>query len=180
MTATVIDQFVEKIDKDTEYTVSELKKVLGEVYKSVQLSIVEKKKAEKLNNGDKPRKVRTKRERDENGEIIKKRAPSAYNLFIKEQSALIKQSNADLDPKIIFKMAIAEWKKKKLSEDEADAVEPVKPVDPVKPHVDDDDVSNPVVPDINNIMQASQPVVLKPKKTAGRKPKKAAADDDEM
>jgi hypothetical protein len=184
ITATVMEQFAQKIDNDTEYTVSELKRVLGEVYKSVQLSIAEKKKAEKANNGEKPRKVRTKRERDEDGNIIKKRAPSAYNTFIKEQSAIIKQANAKLDPKTIFKMAIAEWKKNKGTEDNGNAVEP-EPVETKsadakpEPTPEPADNTNPVDQMDEDIKEASQPPILKPKKTAARKPKKAAANADD-
>jgi len=173
ITATVMEQFAEKIDNNTEYTVSELKRILGEVYKSVHLSIAEKKKADKANNGEKPRKVRTKRERDEDGNIIKKRAPSAYNTFIKEQSAIIKQANPTFDPKTIFKMAIAEWKKSKGTEDKDNAVEPEP--EPVVVADSDKDTSNPKVND--DIMDVAQPAVLKPKK-ATRKPKKAATADD--
>jgi hypothetical protein len=184
ITASVMEQFAQKINNDTEYTVSELKKVLTEVYKNVQLSIAEKKKAEKLNNGDKPRKVRTKRERDENGDIIKKRPPSAYNLFIKDQSAIIKQSNPGLDPKEIFKMAIAEWKNKKLADEEANNDnEPAEP-EPivVKSTVSCHDTINPIEEDDDKHNEVSQPIpVIKPKKLAMRKPKQAsAADNDEM
>ncbi len=166
MTATVMAQFAEKIDINTEYTVSELKRILGDVYKGIQLSIAENKKAEKMKNGEKQRKVRTKRERDENGDIIKKRAPSAYNIFIKEQSAIIKQSNPGMDPKAIFKEAIALWKKNKGTDAAND--EPVPEPEPVP----DDDTANPKDPN-----EASpEPSVLKPKKAAKavRKPKKAA------
>jgi hypothetical protein len=186
MTASVMEQFAQKIDNDTEYTVSELKKVLTEVYKNVQLSIAEKKKAEKLNNGDKPRKVRTKRERDENGDIIKKRAPSAYNLFIKDQSAIIKQTNPGLDPKTIFKMAIVEWKNHKLAEEEAnEPIEPVLPSFTVIKHVNaepGEDTINPIEDDCDKLNEVSQPAaIIKPKKLAMRKPKQAsAADNDEM
>jgi hypothetical protein len=186
MTASVMEQFTQKIDNDTEYTVSELKKVLTEVYKSVQLSIAEKKKAEKLINGDKPRKVRTKRDRDENGDIIKKRPPSAYNLFIKDQSAIIKQTNPGLDPKTIFKMAIVEWKNHKLAEEETnEPAEPVLSAFTVAKHVNvepGEDTINPIEDDGDKLNEVSQPAAtLKPKKLAMRKPKAVSiADNDEM
>ncbi len=49
---------------------------------------------------------------DENGEK-KKRAPSAYNLFIKEKMAAIKQKNPEMASKDVMKEAIAMWKAQK-------------------------------------------------------------------
>lgn len=115
------EEFVRRINHDDTYTLNDLKKILGEVYKEVAIAQKEEGK-----------KKREKRERDENGEIIKKRPASAYNLFIKEQSAIIKAANPTLDSKAVFKMAIDEWKKKKEQ------------VDNEPKQVDDKPASNPV------------------------------------
>jgi hypothetical protein len=96
------EEFVRRVNPDDNYTLNDLKKILGEVYKEVAAAQKEEGK-----------KKREKRERDENGEIIKKRPASAYNLFIKDQSAIIKAANPTLDSKTVFKMAIDEWKKQK-------------------------------------------------------------------
>ena len=121
-TSVILDEFSKKIDINTEYTISELKKVLTEVYKDLvnqdkqankKQKVKQDNDADKADKPEKVRKTRTKRERDENGEIIKKRPPSAYNIFIKEQSAIIKADNPDLDSKAIFKMAIDLWNQKK-------------------------------------------------------------------
>lgn len=228
MIALVLTQFNKLVNIDNEYSLKELKDILGEVFKDVKKSIkdAEKeakaakaakavkadkkpKKADNDDKADKPRKQRTKRERDENGEIIKKREPSAYNLFIKEQSAIIKAGNPDLDSKAIFKMAIDEWKKKKEqmiqaddaneaddAEDEPKAVE-TKPVSDAKVEPQQIEEPNPTsAPKVEDIQQDAQPdaqhdaqpdvdidahpKTLKPKKAA-RKPKKAATqNDDEM
>ena len=117
MTQTILDEFNKKIDTNTQYTISELKKILGEVYKEVVSKATKAtKKTRKAHDDNEPEKIkkpRMKRERDENGEIIKKRAPSAYNLFIKEKAAILKADNPDVDPKAIFKMAIDLWKQQK-------------------------------------------------------------------
>jgi hypothetical protein len=140
-TSVILDEFTKKVDVNTEYTISELKKVLTEVYKELvsqgkqdakQAKQAAKKQKVKRDDADadaddddkpqKVRKTRTKRERDENGDIIKKRPPSAYNIFIKDQSAIIKADNPDLDSKAIFKMAIDLWNQKKAqAADAADA-----------------------------------------------------------
>jgi hypothetical protein len=123
MTSEIVEQFKSKVDVTVSYSITDLKKILGEVYKEIATTAKEQKKAKPKADAEpkadaKPRKQRTKRERDENGEIIKKRAPSAYNLFIKDQSAKIKADNPDLDPKAVFKMAIDEWKKQKVTNDD--------------------------------------------------------------
>jgi|SaaInl5LU_22_DNA_1037371.scaffolds.fasta_scaffold09870_3 hypothetical protein len=48
----------------------------------------------------------------------KKRAPSTYNLFIKQKMIEIRKNNDDIVPKECMKLATAEWKK--LSDDEKD------------------------------------------------------------
>ena len=45
------------------------------------------------------------------GEPKKKRAPSAYNLYIKDKMAEIKVSNPEIKGKDLMKAAIDEWKK---------------------------------------------------------------------
>lgn len=117
------EEFARRVNPDDTYTLNDLKKILSEVYKEVTTAQKEEGK-----------KKREKRERDENGEIIKKRPASAYNLFIKEQSAIIKAANPTLDSKAVFKMAIDEWKKKK---------EQVEQVEEEPKQVDDKPASNP-------------------------------------
>ena len=48
---------------------------------------------------------------DSEGEPKKKRAPSAYNLYIKDKMAEIKVSNPEIKGKDLMKAAIDEWKK---------------------------------------------------------------------
>jgi hypothetical protein len=107
MTDTIIKLFVSKVDTNISYSNRELQKILSDSYKELN------KPSRSVVATDKPRKQRTKRERDENGEIIKKRPPSAYNIFIKDESAKIRVNNPGLDSKSVFKLAIDEWKKSK-------------------------------------------------------------------
>lgn len=105
MMDTIKTEFASRLNMDTTYTLTDLKKILSEVYKEV--------KTAKKENEVKIKKIREKRQRDENGDIIKKRPASAYNIFIKEQIAKIKEDHSDLDSKTVFKMAIDVWKKSK-------------------------------------------------------------------
>lgn len=122
-TQAIKDEFAKRIDMETAYTLAELKTILSEVYKATVAAEKEAKKQQKAAKTVK-REKREKRERDENGEIIKKRPASEYNIFIREQSVLIKQSNPAFDPKTVFKMAVLEWKKHKEQNTPAEPKEP--------------------------------------------------------
>jgi len=120
----IMQLFASKVDANITYNNRDLQKILSEAYKEVAKSVKDGEKVAKAGGENvKERKQRTKRERDDNGDIIKKRAPSAYNLFIKEQSAKIKAENPDLNSKVIFKMAIDEWKKFKSEQSTDDEPE---------------------------------------------------------
>jgi hypothetical protein len=107
MTEAIIKLFISKVDTSISYSNKELQKILSDSYKELN------KPSKTVISRDKPRKERVKRERDENGEIIKKRLPSAYNIFIKNASVKIREENPGLNSKDVFKLAIDEWNKSK-------------------------------------------------------------------
>lgn len=102
MTQIIKDEFIKRIDITNTYNLNDLKKILTDVFNEVKTK--------------ETKKPRVRRERDDNGDIIKKRPVSAYNIFMKEQMTKIKEANPDIDSKTIFKMAIDEWNKKKEKE----------------------------------------------------------------
>jgi hypothetical protein len=77
-----------KIDNSVNYSLDELKKILVESYKSIKV----------------------KKVKDPNAE---KRAPSAYNLFIKDQITNIKKSNPEMNNKQIMAKAADLWREHK-------------------------------------------------------------------
>jgi hypothetical protein len=168
ITSVVLEQFNEKVNRTSEYTIKDLKNILSEIYKEVVASTREK----LIENAGKQRKQRTKRERDENGEVIKKREPSAYNLFIKEQSAKIKETNPLLNSKTIFKMAIDEWKKQKETNVEVEKDETSVPSNTPNTSIHNDDDKNDVTEQIIEVLQAT-------KTKKARKPKKTSSTEDE-
>ena len=122
----IVSEFVSNIDTDKEYGLAEIKAILSTAYKTVKAANAPVKasktvkKASKGSDGDassdndeKTKKKRVKRERDADGNIIKKRAPSAYNIFVAEKIAEIKKENPDLNSKDAFKQAIEAWNKQK-------------------------------------------------------------------
>jgi hypothetical protein len=177
MMTTFKDEFVRRINPDDKYTLNDLKKILGEVYKEVAAAQKEEGK-----------KKREKRERDENGEIIKKRPASAYNLFIKEQSAIIKAANPTFDSKTVFKMAIDEWKKQKGQDNKVEEEPTVSPKPTPDPEPEPNSTtsvhnSEPEPVPTPEPVSAPEPVNKvtdhEEKKTKkARKPKKTTQDDE--
>jgi len=123
----IISEFVSNVDTDKEYGLAEIKAILSTAFKTVKSANAPVKADKKVKtakkassddevsseNEEKPKKKRVKRERDADGNIIKKRAPSAYNLFVKDKIAEVKTENPALNSKEAFKMAIEAWNKQK-------------------------------------------------------------------
>ena len=93
-TEQIITTFTEKVDTDKEYTPAELRKMLTEIYNN-------------LNKGKKAK---------GNGEEKKKKEPSAYNLYFKEQMSVAKEEFPDLSGKELMKKIGEMWKEKKEKE----------------------------------------------------------------
>lgn len=92
MTSKVVQAFVSSVDNDkNDYTLDELKKLLSDAYKV------------------------SKKKRSNNGE---KKAPSKYNIFIKNEIAKIREENPEVDNKQLMSLAASRWKehKEKASE----------------------------------------------------------------
>jgi len=134
----IVSEFIANVDTDKEYGLAEIKAILSTAYKTVKGSNAPfkapkaTKKTSKASddevssgNEEKTKKKRVKRERDADGNIIKKREPSAYNLFVAEKIAEVKKDNPELNSKEAFKNAVAMWNKEKEAkkvetEDKAD------------------------------------------------------------
>jgi len=72
-------------------------------------------KAAKVINIEKPRR---KKKLDEDGNVKEKRAPSAYNIFVKEKYAEIKEENPDMDKTKIFEELAKLWNIRKKEQNE--------------------------------------------------------------
>ena len=122
-TAEIIEEFNKIVNKEQEYTLAELKAILTDIYKVKNGKKVTVKKVKEVKSDEdapsdeeKPKKRgRPAKEPKLNakGEEKKKREPSAYNIFIKEKYAELKQQNNALTTKEIMLLAAAEWSKKK-------------------------------------------------------------------
>ena len=106
-TAEIKNEFYKIINDDIEYSFDDMKKVLRDIFK-----IVNKDKSKKRNTPSKKVK-KVKKDHDDN---VVKKAPSAYNLFIKEKIVAIRTERPDILSKDRMSHAAEEWKK--MSDDE--------------------------------------------------------------
>lgn len=92
----LIKEFSELVlANETEISLKELKKTLGEVYKTMKIN-------EKKKKTEKP-----------------KKAPTAYNIFMKQKMQEIKESDPNIPPKERMKIISTYWSS--LSKEEKDA-----------------------------------------------------------
>jgi len=140
MIAQVIEDFVQQVNDDKEYTLPDLKKILTDVYKNKveekkekkPTKVVEVKKVESDDDtdDDKPKKrgrPPSKPKLNKNGEVKEKKAPSAYNNFVKEKIKELKPLNQDKTARDLMLIAAGMWKQ--LDKQEQDKYKTVKPVD---------------------------------------------------
>lgn len=123
-TVEIMNEFNTLINKEQDYTLTELKTILSDVYKTVNgakkvvKKIIKKVETEKVEtekvdlSGDEDdtlkKKGRPVKSSKDNGEK-KKREPSAYNIFIKDKYAELKLSNPGMTAKEIMLSAAAAW-----------------------------------------------------------------------
>ena len=104
-TQQILTTFTSKVDMENEYTRSELGKMLTEVFKEIR----EGSKGEK--------KTRKKAKKEEEGEEKKKRAPSLYNLYVKETMSGVKESNPEMSRQDLMREVGRMWREKKEEEE---------------------------------------------------------------
>ena len=185
-TAEIIAEFTELVNVDQEYTLSELKSILSDIYKVKNgKKVVAKKTAKKdqvvpSDDEEKPKKkgrpAKTPK-LDANGDVKKKREPSAYNIFIKEKYAEYKKTDPELSTKEIMLKAAADWSQKKLAKNDekvdAEKVDDDK-VDTEK--VDDDKVDDDKVVKKGEVKTKAKDVKKSQKKV--EKVEKKSSDDE--
>ena len=96
-TEQIINDFTSNVDKNTEYSLKDLLSILTTSYKSINTT---KSKKKSTTNG---------------GEVVVKKAPSAYNLFVKDEISRIRSENTSVNPKDLMKLAAENWKAHKAS-----------------------------------------------------------------
>ena len=97
-TERILTTFTSKVEMDKEYTRSELAKMLTEVFKEIR---------------EGKKKTRKKAKKEEGGEEKKKRAPSAYNLYVRETMGVVKEENPEMSRQDLMREVGRMWKEKK-------------------------------------------------------------------
>ena len=117
-TQQIINEFTTLVDTEKEYTRNELGKMLTEVYR--QITSDKPKKSD-----DKPKKKKSKKDKnsDEEVEPKKKREPTLYNLFVKEQMPLIKEEFPDYSRQDLMRKIGEIWRAKKEEKEEKEEEE---------------------------------------------------------
>jgi len=112
MTATqtqmIIKEFTTLVDTEKEYTRAELGKMLTEVYSQITSN-----KQKKTDDKSKKKKSKKEKNSDEEVEPKKKREPTPYNIFVKEQMSIVKEEFPDLNRQDLMKKVGEIWKTKK-------------------------------------------------------------------
>ena len=129
-------------------------------WKDNKEKVKEEKAAEKAAKAAKAEKPKRKKGFDKDGNPKEKRAPSAYNIFVKEKYAEIKADNTDLDRTQIFSEIARLWQETKAAR--------VQPENVKEPEQDDD------ISEIQEVPSDEEA----PKKKRVRKAKKAIETDE--
>ena len=107
-TQKIINEFTTLVDSDKEYTRAELGKMLTEVYRQIISD-----KPKKTDDKSKKKKSKKEKDSDEEAEPKKKREPTAYNLFVKEQMSIVKDEFPDLNRQDLMRKVGEMWKAQK-------------------------------------------------------------------
>ena len=113
-TTEIINEFVSLVDTDKVYSLKELKDVLSEIYKaksngakksSTKKTKVTKDTSDSSSDEEKGKKKGAKKDTNK-----PKKAPSAYNNYVKIRIEQLKVERTDVAPRDLMKLAAADWK----------------------------------------------------------------------
>lgn len=114
-TTEIINEFVNHVDTDKVYSLKELKDVLSEIYKAnsngAKKSSTKKNKVTKdaMDTSDEEPENSKKKGAKKDANKPKK-APSAYNNYVKFRIEQLKIERTDVAPRDLLKLAAADWK----------------------------------------------------------------------
>lgn len=135
--------------------------------------IKEAKAAEKAAKAADAKNPKKNKKVDEDGNVKEKRAPSAYNLFVKEKYAEIKEENPEMDKTKIFEELARLWNIHK--QEKKDVAEPVaEPVAEIKASEDFSEIE-----EVKDDVKPKKKAVRKSIKKKDTPPPEANSDEDE-
>ena len=111
-TQLLVNEFTTLVDKEKEYTLNELGKILTEVFH--QINSGKKVSNKKKTDENKVKKVKkSKSSDDESSEPKKKREPTLYNIFVKENMSVVKEEFPELSRQDLMRKVGELWKTSK-------------------------------------------------------------------
>ena len=142
-------------------------------WKEQKEKIKEAKAAEKAANAADAKNPKKNKKVDKDGNVKEKRAPSAYNLFVKEKYAEIKEENPEMDKTKIFEELARLWNIHK--QEKKDVAEPVaEPVAEIKASEDFSEIE-----EVKDDVKPKKKAVRKSIKKKDTPPPEANSDEDE-
>lgn len=118
-TTEIINEFVNLVDTDKVYSLKELKDMLGEIYKAksngAKKTSTKKSKDAVVSSDEEPENSKKGDKKDANKP---KKAPSAYNKYVKFRIEQLKIERTDVAPRDLLKLAAADWKQLDKQEQE--------------------------------------------------------------
>lgn len=123
-TAEIKNEFMNLVADDTEYTLQEMKAILGDVFKTKNNKKVTKKATKSTSSSDNsdeettsPKKKGTKSKKNKDDKV--KKAPNAYNRYVKEKMPEFKKEHPETPATGLMSLIGASWKN--LTKEEKDA-----------------------------------------------------------
>ncbi len=106
-----LNEFTTLIDSEKEYTPPELRKLVTEVYNNINVNKPTHNKKSKT-EPSKAKKQKREPKLDSDGNVVK-RAPTAYNIFVKDNIGKVKDENPELSRPELMKEVAIRWKAQK-------------------------------------------------------------------
>lgn len=154
-------------------TKKEVDEYCKQFWKEQKDKIKEAKAAEKAAKAADAKNPKKNKKVDEDGNVKEKRAPSAYNLFVKEKYAEIKDENPEMDKTKIFEELARLWNIHK--QEKKDVTEPVaEPVAEIKASEDFSEIE-----EVKDDVKPKKKAVRKSIKKKDTPPPEANSDEDE-
>ena len=154
-------------------TKKEVDEYCKQFWKEQKDKIKEAKAAEKAAKAADAKNPKKNKKVDEDGNVKEKRAPSAYNLFVKEKYAEIKEENPEMDKTKIFEELARLWNIHK--QEKKDVAEPVaEPVAEIKASEDFSEIE-----EVKDDVKPKKKAVRKSIKKKDTPPPEANSDEDE-
>jgi predicted hydrocarbon binding protein len=160
-----MSEFITLIDNEKEYSLVEIKKILGDVYKNA------------YKKDTKVKKAKAKKSSDDEENPKEKKAPTAYNIFVKENMSAVKEKYPELNNQERMSKIGELWAIKKEENKEAVAEEIQEVAEEIQEVAEE---IQEVAEEIQEVAEEIQEEEPKKTKKGGKKGKKAVEANENL